>query len=104
MNLYDDVLKILSCYTFLVLFHDNYYHVAYNICIVLRSLSNGVYQLNYRDSPGKYQVYCHMTEINGCEGKGWTLVMKMDGNKVTKKQFNIENNDKYTHILRPLSQ
>jgi hypothetical protein len=45
-----------------------------------------------------------MTEINGCEGKGWTLAMKMEGNKVTKKQFNIENNDKYTHTgtLKPI--
>ena len=47
-----------------------------------RALGNGVYQLKYRDSPDKYQVHCHMSEIDGCEGKGWTLVMKMDGTKV----------------------
>ena len=50
--------------------------------VFFRSLGNGVYQLNYVNSPDKYQVYCHMTEINGCEGKAWTLVMKMDGAKV----------------------
>ena len=28
------------------------------------------------------QVYCHMTDIPGCNGGGWTLVMKLDGSKV----------------------
>ena len=50
--------------------------------LFFRSSGNGVYQLKYRDLPGEYDVYCHMTEIDGCEGKGWTLVMKMDGTKV----------------------
>ena len=50
--------------------------------LLFRSLTNGVYRLKYKDSPDEYQVYCHMSEIGGCEGKGWTLVMKMDGTKV----------------------
>ncbi|XP_028396197.1 uncharacterized protein LOC114520171 [Dendronephthya gigantea] len=29
----------------------------------------------------QYDVYCHMDAISGCGGEGWTLVMKIDGNK-----------------------
>ena len=29
-----------------------------------------------------YKVYCHMTNIPGCGGGGWTLVMKLNENKV----------------------
>ena len=28
------------------------------------------------------QVYCHMADIPGCGGGGWTLAMKVDGSKV----------------------
>ena len=27
-----------------------------------------------------------MSEINGCKGKGWTLVMKINGSKVKRKK------------------
>ena len=48
-----------------------------------RSVGNGVYQLRNIDFlKEEYQVYCHMTEISGCGSEGWTLVMKIDGNKV----------------------
>ena len=47
-------------------------------------LSNGVYQLKNNHSLEEYQVYCHMTEISGCGSGGWTLVMKIDGDKVIK--------------------
>ena len=33
---------------------------------------------------GKVQVYCHMAEIPGCDGGGWTLVMKINGSKVLR--------------------
>ncbi|CAB3977854.1 Hypothetical predicted protein [Paramuricea clavata] len=46
-----------------------------------RSLSNGVYHLQNTDSLEQYQVYCHMTELSECGQGGWTLVMKVDGNK-----------------------
>ena len=30
-----------------------------------------------------YPVYCHMSSLSAkCGGRGWTLVMKLDGNKV----------------------
>ena len=33
-------------------------------------------------------VYCHMTnDLAGCGGGGWTLAMKIDGDKV-KQQYN----------------
>ena len=31
---------------------------------------------------GRVPVYCHMTGIDGCGDGGWTLVMKINGNKV----------------------
>jgi hypothetical protein len=45
-------------------------------------LKNGVYNLRSNTSLDEYEVYCHMTEIPGCGPGGWTLVMKIDGNKV----------------------
>lgn len=27
-------------------------------------------------------IFCHLTDIPGCGGGGWTLVMKTDGSKV----------------------
>ena len=47
-----------------------------------RSLPDGSYKVEVKDSLEKYDVYCHMTEIPGCGPGGWTLVMKIDGNKV----------------------
>ncbi|KAL9985310.1 hypothetical protein ACROYT_G007699 [Oculina patagonica] len=36
------------------------------------------------DSPSEHaHVFCHMTPIPGCGDGGWTLVMKIDGNKQT---------------------
>ena len=56
--------------------------------LILRSFGNGVYNLT--NSLEQYQVYCHMTEIPGCGHGGWTLVMKIDGTKVSGIQ-DIEN-------------
>ena len=50
--------------------------------VMFRYLSNGVYILRNNYSLEQYQVYCHMTEIARCGSGGWTLVMKIDGNKV----------------------
>ena len=44
------------------------------------SLENGVY--NLKDSSEIYKVYCQMTKIPGCGPGGWTLVMKINGDKV----------------------
>ena len=32
---------------------------------------------------GNISVYCHMDEIPGCRSGGFTMVMKIDGSKVT---------------------
>ena len=53
-----------------------------HLIVLLRSLSNGVYKLRNSHSLKEYQVYCHMNEIAGCAPGGWTLVMKIDGEKV----------------------
>ncbi|XP_068747037.1 uncharacterized protein [Montipora capricornis] len=54
-----------------------------------------IYDTNSLASDGNYpiwpngadgqevNVYCHMTKIPGCDEGGWTLVMKIDGNKPT---------------------
>ncbi|XP_028417794.1 uncharacterized protein LOC114542445 isoform X1 [Dendronephthya gigantea] len=45
------------------------------------SQTNGVYKIKNNVSLEEYDVYCHMNPISGCGGGGWTLVMKIDGNK-----------------------
>lgn len=52
---------------------------VFDSCI--RSRGNKAYTL--QTDVGKVPVYCHMTSIEGCGGGGWTLVMKIDGHKVT---------------------
>lgn len=38
---------------------------------------------------GKVSVYCHMSSqgLGSCSGGGWTLVMKIDGRKVSQAIF-----------------
>ena len=38
-------------------------------------------------------TYCHMENIEGCGGGGWTLVMKIDGAKVSFTSLGSFNND-----------
>ena len=44
---------------------------------------SGAYYLKTKE-PKAALTYCHMEEISGCGGGGWTLVMKIDGAKVEK--------------------
>ena len=48
----------------------------------VRSVGNKAYLLNVESK--KIPVYCHMTSAGSgaCGGGGWTLVMKINGNKV----------------------
>lgn len=46
-----------------------------------RADGNKAYELEIEGQ--KTQVYCHMTDLGDCGGGGWTMVMKMDGNKHT---------------------
>ena len=47
-----------------------------------RSTGNKAYPLKLGSSL-ELDVYCHMTnDLGACGGSGWTLVMKIDGNKV----------------------
>ena len=46
------------------------------------SQENRAYQLLLDDA--KVNIYCHMTDdLDSCGGGGWTMVMKMDGSKVS---------------------
>ena len=37
----------------------------------------------------EFKIYCHMTnDLAGCKGGGWTLVMKIDGDKVKQRKYN----------------
>ena len=56
---------------FVGIFHSNFR---------FRSPENKAYML--QTDNGRIPVYCHMTGIDGCGDGGWTLVMKIDGNKV----------------------
>ena len=64
-------------------YHLSNYLFSKLFLFLSRSLSNGSYTLSINNSPNKYHVYCHMGEIRSCGPGGWTLVMKLDGNKVT---------------------
>ena len=35
------------------------------------------------------RTYCHMESIQGCGGGGWTLVMKIDGAKVSFTLYRV---------------
>ena len=48
-----------------------------------RSSPNGVYNLQENSNSDSYRVYCHMSDLPGCYGGGWTLVLKVDGSKVS---------------------
>lgn len=62
-----------------------------------RSRGNKAYILHM--DVGKIPVYCHMTShgLGACGGGGWTLVMKIDGHKVTspllKTCFSVKNDN-----------
>ena len=45
---------------------------------------SGAYYLK-TEKGGVAHTYCHMDVIPGCGGGGWTLVMKIDGNKVGRR-------------------
>ena len=50
--------------------------------LTFRNSTDGIYSLKSYSTGEYYDVYCHMSEIATCGGGGWTLVMKVDGNKV----------------------
>ena len=54
------------------------------ICLLIsRSAGNGAYYIKAMNTDQYTHVYCHMNTITECgEHGGWTLVMKIDGNKV----------------------
>lgn len=52
------------------------------ICPLISSNENRAYTLQVDNE--EVHVYCHMTnDLMGCGGDGWTLVMKMNGTKVS---------------------
>lgn len=46
------------------------------------SAENAVYRIETDTNTGYTDVYCQMTSLSGCPGKGWTMVMKINGQKV----------------------
>ena len=59
-------------------------HTAENyIMSLFSSAPNGVYYLQLNENSEIYPAYCHMSNLSSqCGGGGWTLVMKLDGDKV----------------------
>jgi hypothetical protein len=54
---------------------------------LFRQAQDGVYRIKAKTSTNFTNVYCHMTPIEGCSGGGWTMVMKINGNKVIHNYF-----------------
>lgn len=53
------------------------------ICLLFSSTPNGVYYLKSNENSEIYPVYCYMSSLSAkCGGGGWTLVMKVDPDKV----------------------
>ena len=50
--------------------------------MIHRESTSGAYYLK-TEAGGVAHTYCHMEDIPGCGSGGWTLVMKIDGEKVT---------------------
>ena len=55
-----------------------------NITGHYRNTGNGWYNIKDNSADCHTKTYCQMTPLTGCSGGGWTLVMKIDGNKVCK--------------------
>ena len=51
------------------------------VFLFVRSEGNKPYHLLVSPQK-KVLVYCHMASLGTCGGGGWTLVMKIDGDKV----------------------
>ncbi len=60
---------------------SDFYFVIFVYCFPskYRNSTNGIYNLKSSSTGENYDVYCHMTDIPGCGGGGWALVMKLDG-------------------------
>lgn len=52
-----------------------------------RESTSGAYYLKTEEG-GVAHTYCHMEDIPGCGSGGWTLVMKIDGEKVAFPHLN----------------
>ncbi|CAB4029450.1 Hypothetical predicted protein, partial [Paramuricea clavata] len=58
------------------------YESCKQILMSPRNNGNGVYQISVGNN--KFiDVYCQMTNVSGCKGGGWTMVMKIDGSLST---------------------
>ncbi|CAB4020141.1 Hypothetical predicted protein [Paramuricea clavata] len=65
-----------------------------------RSLPNGVHTMQLNISSSPYKVYCHMTDIPGCGGGGWTLVMKVNGSMNTFTYDSVLWKNKETYAIQ----
>ena len=62
---------------------ERVYNCKFNIIYLFSSTADGVYYLMSNEDFEIYPVYCHMTNLSDkCGGGGWTLVMKLDRDKV----------------------
>ena len=53
------------------------------MCHFFSLAPDGVYYLKSTEKSKMYPVYCHMSSLPAkCGGGGWTLVMKLDRDKV----------------------
>ena len=65
------------------------------ICLSFSSAPDGVYYLKSNESSEIHPVYCQISSLSAkCGGGGWTLVMKLDKNKV----YNGWHSKQYTNF------
>ena len=56
-----------------------------------RLKQDGVYRVLANTTSGYVRTYCHMSGLSGCKEGGWTMVMKIDGSKVSDRQVSSSN-------------
>ena len=61
---------------------------AFLCYFINRESKSAAYYLKTEDGGVAY-TYCHMENIRGCGGGGWTLVMKIDGAKVSFTLYRV---------------
>ena len=60
------------------------YYCNWLLHLLFSSAVDGVYNLQVNETSETYPAYCHMSNLSSqCGGGGWTLVMKLDPNKVS---------------------
>lgn len=71
---------------------EEVWRILFHFSFSRRFALNGKYSVWPDGADGlEENVYCRMSKIPGCDEGGWTLVMKIDGNKVMIESIEYEH-------------